>query len=403
MIRRLYCALFFLFLASYGFSKEPSCIYLAWQEDPTSSMTVQWLTPIEDKTSLLEYKKLAPESDILEWKTAEITVANLPQNEPYTIHKAAIKELKPDSVYEFRLSHDGTRYRFRTMPEKLTSRVRFIVGGDACPESLVTFEETCKAAAKQDPRFVILGGDLAYSVSKKRQRKDDFGRWLSFLTSWSNTMKDSNGCLIPLLTAIGNHEVLGQYDRSPEDAPFFYSLFAWPGMQGYNVLRFNKYMSIIFLDSGHTHTIYGEQTEWLREQLKKDQGILNRFAVYHVPAFPSVRYFRLKESCSIRRNWVPLFERYGMSAVFENHDHAYKRTHPLLEGSRDPYGIVYFGDGSWGCEPRVPKKAEKTTYLAKTAQSRQFLVVDITPTTRFFQAVTPQGEVIDQYAQEVIP
>lgn len=403
MIRRFSFVFLFLFVTSYGFSQEPICLYLTWQEDPSSTMTIQWLTSIEDKTSLIEYKKLAPLVDPLEWKQAEGTAASLPQNEPYTIHKACIKQLAPDTVYEFTIGQKGTRYRFHTMPDRLKEKVRFVVGGDACPESMLPFEETCRAAAKQDPSFVILGGDLAYSVSKKRQRKDDFSRWLGFLKSWSQTMKDSNGCLIPLLVAIGNHEVLGQYDRSPVDAPFFYALFAWPGPQGYNALRFTHYMSIIFLDSGHTHTIYGEQTEWLKNQLKKDQGIANLFVVYHVPAFPSVRYFRIKECCSIRRNWVPLFEKYGVSAVFENHDHAYKRTHPLLEGSKDRKGIVYFGDGSWGCEPRVPKKAEHTTYLAKTLQTRQFLVVDLTPKKRIFRAITPQGEVIDQYEQEVTP
>ena len=403
MIRRFSFVFLFLFVASYGFSQEPICLYLTWQEDPSSTITIQWLTPIEDKTSLIKYKKLAPLSDLLEYKQEPGSAIPLPQNEPYTIHKVEIKQLTPDTVYEFTIGQEITRYRFHTMPDTLKESVRFVVGGAACPESMPPFEETCKAAAKQDPRFVILGGDLAYSVSKKRQRKDDFSRWLSFLKSWSCLMKDSNECLIPLLVAIGNHEVLGQYDRSPNDAPFFYSLFAWPGIQGYNALKFCHYMSIIFLDSGHTHTIYGKQTEWLKNQLKKDQGTPHLFAVYHVPAFPSVRYFRIKECCSIRRNWVPLFEKYGVSAVFENHDHAYKRTHPLLEGSKDRLGVVYFGDGSWGCEPRVPKKAERTTYLAKTMQTRQFLLVELTPKKRIFRAITPRGEVIDKYEQEIIP
>lgn len=73
------------------------------------------------------------------------------------------------------------------------------------------------------------------------------------------------------------------------------------------------------------------------------------FPVYHVPAFPSVRSFSNQTSAAIRRNWVPLFERFGIKVAFEHHDHAYKRTVPIREEAIDPErGIVYFGDGAWG-------------------------------------------------------
>jgi hypothetical protein len=133
----------------------------------------------------------------------------------------------------------------------------------------------------------------------------------------------------------------------------------------------------------------------------KSQNILHRFAIYHVPAFPSVRYFRNHENCSIRRHWVPLFEKYGLHAAFENHDHAYKRTHPLLDGARDPYGVVYFGDGSWGARPRIPKKARRTSYLAKTKSRRQYLLVTLTKTERLFQSKTLHDHIIDSYVQRV--
>ena len=136
-------------------------------------------------------------------------------------------------------------------------------------------------------------------------------------------------------------------------------------------------------------------------QLKKSLDYIHCFALYHVPAYPSVRYFRLPESCAIRRHWVPLFERYSVNAAFENHDHAYKRTHPLLGDSIDPKGVVYFGDGSWGATPRIPKRAARTTYLAKTKSRRQYLLVELSEDTRWFQSKTARGHIIDHYVQEI--
>ena len=45
---------------------------------------------------------------------------------------------------------------------------------------------------------------------------------------------------------------------------------------------------------------------------------------------------------------MPLFDKYQVTAVFENDHHTYKRTHPLLNNQIDrKRGIVYLGDGCW--------------------------------------------------------
>ena len=48
-------------------------------------------------------------------------------------------------------------------------------------------------------------------------------------------------------------------------------------------------MSIILLDSGHTHPVGGQQAEWLKNTLEAREKIPYKIAIYHVPAFPSVR------------------------------------------------------------------------------------------------------------------
>ncbi len=374
-------------------------VYLTWQKDPTTTMTIQWLSDMKSPNDEVEVKR-TQDSD---WKKVTGSHKALPYDAPYFVHTVEASGLEPDSIYSFRLPLSQTVHQFRTMPKELTKPLRFAVGGDCYHDDGKECVEMIKKVASYSPAFVLLGGDIAYSVHTKKTTQDLFDRWLHFLTGWSSGMKDAQGCIIPIISAIGNHEVIGYYNQTPEQAKFFYALFPFPGPQGYNQLLFGKYMSICVLDSNHTHPIGGSQTEWLHDALRTAYSYTHRFAIYHVPAYPSVRYYGAKESAAIRRNWVPLFERYSLHAAFENHEHAYKRTYPLIDGSEMPDGVLYFGDGSWGVKPRIPKKASRTTYLAKTMSCRQFLLIELTNAARFYQSISIDGEVVDSYTQKVLP
>lgn len=389
----------FFFICCFSSLTAADVLYLTWQNDPTTTMTIQWLSDLKSEASELEIKKQAEET----WKKIPGTHKALPYNAPHLIHTVEAVGLEPDCLYTFRLPNETQEHLFRTMPKDLAKPVQFAVGGDAYHDNGHPCREMIKKVASTSPRFVLLGGDIAYSVKDKRQGDDKFERWVDFLHDWTKYMKAPDGCIIPIIPAIGNHEVMGYYEQTPEKAKFFYTLFACPGPQGYKQLLFGKYMSICILDSNHTHPIGGDQTTWLAEAMRKSYSLTHRFAIYHVPAYPCVRYFRMKESCSIRRHWVPLFERYSLHAAFENHEHAYKRTHPLIDGSEHPDGVVYIGDGSWGVKPRIPKKAERTTYLAKTKACRQFVQVVITNENRSYKVITDDGEVVDSYSQKVQP
>ncbi len=395
----MYNILVVLFISVFSSLCAADALYLTWQNDPTTTMTIQWLSDLTSESDEIEVKKTGD----VEWKKVRGTHKALPKKAPHLVHTVEVTNLVPDTRYNFRLPQDTEEHAFRTMPQDNQKPIRFAVGGDAYHDDGRPFEEMVKKIASTSPRFFLLGGDIAYSVKEKREGTDKFDRWLAFLQIWSKYMVDTDGCSIPLIPAIGNHEVVGYYDQTPDKAEFFYSLFACPGPQGYKLLLFGKYMAISLLDTNHTHPIGGEQTAWLHNAMRKSYSYTHRFAIYHVPAYPCVRYFRSKESSAVRRNWVPLFERYSLHAAFENHEHAYKRTYPLVDGSDHPRGVLYFGDGSLGVKPRIPKKAGRTSYLAKTKSRRQFLQVTLTKETRTYEAITPEGEIIDSYTQKVLP
>lgn len=362
----------------FGQDKKP-IVYLTWKHEPTTTMQIQWITSKNDTGDTICYEK--------EGKWLQVTGSHkrLPQKVPYNLHRIELTGLQPDSLYHFRIGNNEKVYSFKTMPEDLSSPVRFVMGGDAYSDSVKRFRTMTKAAAKTNPRFAVIGGDIAYAALKK---KESFTKWKEFFTYWMQDMRSADGCLVPLFVTIGNHEVVGKYFRKPKNAQFYYSFFG----KTYYDFSFGKYLHLTFLDSGHTAPIKGKQTKWLKKTLKSHSDFRHRFAVYHVGAYPSTHDFKGPIAKKIRKKWVPLFDKYRLDACFESHDHAYKRTHPLRKGKVHQDGVLYIGDGSWGEKPRKPKHKN---YLAKAKAVQQVLVVELTSDSRKLEAIAADGSIID--------
>jgi hypothetical protein len=308
--------------------------------------------------------------------------------------------LEPSTRYEFQLPGEARIYTFTTIAATLNQPLRFVTGGDIYHDEIELVEEMNRAAAREEPHFALLGGDISYAGSRYSFFNERVERWLDFLNVWSSTMVRSNGDLIPMAVAIGNHDVnSGGFDESPAQAYLFYQLFL-PTGKCYRTIDIGKDLSIFLLDSGHTVQIQGEQTAWLREVLKEREAKRWKFAIYHVPAYPSVRAYSGTRSAKIRKHWVPLFEEYGLTAAFENHDHAYKRTHPILKGAVHPMGVLYLGDGSWGVkEPRTPRAPSQSWYIAKSKSVRQLLLVTLKEGVTHYESIDNQGKRIDSFSR----
>lgn len=398
-MKKVFCILIFcliLILRLTVWSQEPFSVYLTWQHHPESSMSIQWISTKDQTADVIEYQQEC--EDI--WRQARGKHMFMPSQQPYLIHYVELDNLKPATNYQFRIGKEEKIYKFRTMPSNLSQPIRFVVGGDMYNGTLGMMEKTNRAAAAADPLFAVIGGDIAYSATSKVSKPEDFQRWLDWLKVWKNTMVTPEGYLIPIVPAIGNHEVRGGTNRSPADAEFFYALFPMPGIEGYNVLDFDDYMSLIILDSGHTNSIKGTQTEWLKNVLTQRCHIPHKFAVYHIPAYPSYRNYNAVDSRAIRQNWVPLFEQYGLHAAFENNDHAYKRTHPILRGRPQAHGVLYLGDGAWSVgNVRTPKTPKQAWYIAKSSPTQYFMIVTLEGNHRSFRAFTSDGRLIDEVYQ----
>lgn len=369
-------------------SFEPAALFLTWQRDPTTTMTIQWVGNEKDAAARpIFYAK----EGMHHWKSQAGTSRRFPLTDQW-IFRTELTGLEPGTDYRFRVGHDSAEERFRTMPAKATNTIQFVSGGDSGIGTHAV--QTNHVAAAQSPMFVVLGGDIAYENGLSP------AIFLQFLRNYSRDLRDEHKRLIPLLGCIGNHEVLGGYKKTRKEAPFFYSIF--DGLfseHGYASLDFGDYLSLIFLDTNHTSPIEGAQTDWLANTLKQREDFPTVFVYNHVPAFPSYRPFKFDNGeetigGSSRKHWVPLFERYNVDAVFEHHDHTFKRTHPLLDGRVNANGIVYLGDGSWG-KLRRPETPAQRPYLAVTDEAYHLSVHRIEGRERFHVALSDVGRVVD--------
>jgi hypothetical protein len=368
-------------------SFEPTALFCTWQQDPTTTMTIQWIGERGDADN----RPLWVAKDKTEaWRQQPFSAKPFPMTEK-KVFRSELTGLQPDTDYKFRVGLDSAEQRFRTMPAKATQAIQFVSGGDAGigPHTI----ETNKLAAAQAPNFVVIGGDIAYENGRNP------GVFYTFMKYYSRDLRDPAGRLVPLLGCLGNHEVDGGYEKTRKEAPFFYAMFdgLYPE-KGFASLDFGDYMSLIFLDTAHTTPIEGEQTDWLAKTLKDREERDSIFVFNHVPAYPSHRSFDSATGSGTgsgnREHWVPLFERYNVDAVFEHHDHTYKRTHPLLDGHVNEKGVLYLGDGSWG-RIRTPATPEQRPYLAVTDEAYHLSVHRIEGSQRFHVALSDTGRVVD--------
>jgi len=329
----------------------------------------------------------------VDWSSAPIQEKRFGNTEDLAF-SVDLKGLKPGNRYEFQIIRWGRpvgSWEFETAPVRFREGMNFVTGGDMYG-TRAWLDAMNRRAGLEDPLFALLGGDLAYANGTNGEK------WRDWLDSWRDCAVAPDGRLIPMVVAIGNHEVKGYQYRPTdapgrEDAPFFYSLFSGKSDGANFTVDFGDYLSLVGIDSGHTANV-ADQTQWLGRVLGNRLDVPRQFVCYHRPAWGT----GVKgDATDIRREWSPLFEQFKVDCVFENDHHTYKRTHPIVGGERDDSdGVLYMGDGSWGVKTRsIPKDWKKRTYLAEARALRHLIKVTMNDDVFVYEAMTEDGAIFD--------
>jgi 3',5'-cyclic AMP phosphodiesterase CpdA len=174
-----------------------------------------------------------------------------------------------------------------------------------------------------------------------------------------------------LLAVLGNHDV--EAGHGPAQAAALGMPHSWYTAEVGPAL-------VIALDTNQVGST--EQRAWLERTLASSDAAWVIVIMHHPPF--SAGYHG--STATVREEWVPLFERYGVDLVLTGHDHDYQRSAPIG-------GITYVVSGG-GASPRPTGRAEFTAY---SASGLHFVDVAVWEDRIEVQAISPSG-VFDTFA-----
>ena len=160
------------------------------------------------------------------------------------------------------------------------------------------------------PEAVFHTGDLVNDGREANQ-------WITF-----NDMASQLPSGTPIYPALGNHE---------RESQLYFDNFELPGNERWYLVDDIEGFNFIVLDTGSavaaatTITPASPQYQWLENQLSSTMSSTDFTVVtFHYPLFSTGQHG--SDDKQVAADLVPLFEQYGVDAVFNGHDHNYERS-----------------------------------------------------------------------------
>ena len=242
--------------------------------------------------------------------------------------------------------------------------VRFAVIGDSGTgdrEQYQVAEQMTKYWQATHFDFVIMLGDNIYGGHSPR----DFAR------KFEEPYKPLLDGGVKFYASLGNH-----------DDPGVEVLYKPFNMGGERYYAFRKGDVAFFaLDSNYMDP---RQLAWFEQNLKNSQGKW-KVCFFHHPLYNDGRHHGADRD--LRTQLLPLFERYGVNAVFAGHEHVYERM-------KIQNNIDYFVLGNSGKLMSNDFRGGGDR-LVGYDKDRGFMVVEIAEDQLYFQTISRAGETVD--------
>jgi hypothetical protein len=242
-----------------------------------------------------------------------------------THHEARLDGLAPATRHAYQVLVDGWSAggaEVTTAPAATEPALTFVAYGDTREGGDIE-SRAARVMAAESPDLALHTGDLV-------RTGDNEADWARFFAREAPLLER-----VPLYPAVGNHELYR--DPSGERFRRFFVLPADGRTRRYYSFRWGP-ARFIALDG---NAVTPEQTGWLQQTLAaaRAERVPHVFVYLHQPPFSTGGHCG---AAIAEADWVHLFERYDVRAVFGGHDHSYQR---LERG-----GVTYFVTGGGGAQ-----------------------------------------------------
>ncbi|MHB9036913.1 MAG: purple acid phosphatase family protein [Armatimonadota bacterium] len=327
------------------------------QQVTTTGATIMWQTATasEDKLSVLDRSK---------W----FTYACLTRR---CLHTVKVHGLAPDTTYKYQVS--AAQGVFRTYPDK-PGPVKFVVYGDS-RSNPKKHKSVIDAMAKEPGvDFVLHTGDVVANGN-------DLDSWIPMYFAPAAAM----------IRKVSFYPVLGNHESNSSN---YFTYFSLPGNERYysfDVLN----VHIIALDSNTDFDQGSDQYDWLIKDLNKHKNAKWKFILMHTPVFSSGNHGGFEggvpseKPMRTAQKLIPsLARKYGITAVFSGHDHAYERN------VKD--GVEYIVSGGGGAGLYGKPNAENNPYSKLFLSGNHYCVITVGNGRPHLVAKSPSGKIIDE-------
>ena len=224
----------------------------------------------------------------------------------------------------------------------------------------------------ETPGLILFGGD----VVNDGENADE---WLKFREATSSTLSSLITATVP-----GNHDnyplPAEQFDY-PNQAP------SAPG-DGYFYSFDKNSIHFIMLDSNAMGAANEADIQWLENDLQSEtaQQANWRIVVMHHPMWTVVANPKDESrAATMRENFLPLLEAYGVDLILCGHQHVYARSQPIS-------GIIQIMAASGSKESYAP---DNNDYIAISAEAPNYLLIKTEAEKLTITAYDGIHEVID--------
>lgn len=218
------------------------------------------------------------------------------------------------------------------------------------------------------PDFIVQTGDMVPDGS-------DSSYWPTFFDIERELLRNA-----PYFPALGNHE---------RNDSYFYQFFG--GKAYYSFNWGNAHFTILDSDVPNVaptpaarDAFWAEETQWLEDDLKRNQNAEYRFVVAHHPPMTAVA--KRQGDNPHMTALMPMFEKYKVTAAIFGHDHNYQ--HYLKNG------VHYIVTGGGGA-PLYDVDTPPADITKKVVSTENFVVFKVDGKKLHIEALEPSGETIE--------